>query len=156
MALNVHGWCDLKNKHPDSPVDCGVNTHEGKYTLSQHFSSCLILCTYLDMEASTMLLLSFVLDLRSPFSCLIPSPFALFAEEGVKWFSEGSYLMHPPPPPPPLLLSGPALLNMLQHGQKARLRVTATESGSVFVDKLYLNRGQRCSETSSTQHITIR
>ncbi|KAF0033759.1 hypothetical protein F2P81_013825 [Scophthalmus maximus] len=78
--------------------------------------------------------------IRSPFSCLIPSPFALFAEEGVKWFSEGSYLMHPPPPPPPLLLSGPALLNMLQHGQKARLRVTATESGSVFVDKLYLNR----------------
>lgn len=59
-----------------------------------------------------------------------------------------------PPPPPPMLLSSPALLNMLQHGQKARHQVTVKESRSVVVDKLYLNRGHGCSETSR-QHISI-
>lgn len=118
--------------------------------LSQHFFSFLIPSTYLDIEISPSLMLSFDLSLlRSPFSYLIPSPLALFAE-GVKWYW-GTLLTHPPPS---LLPPGPALLNILQHGQKARHQVRVTESGSVVVDKLFLNQGQGCSETSM-QHITI-
>lgn len=58
--------------------------------------------------------------------------------------------MHPALLPTPLssvtrsaATARPALLNVLQQGQSAKLQVKTAEAGSVVVDLLYLNQDQR-------------
>lgn len=158
MILNVHGWFDFKGT-PFKTLSSGVWSEHSweeihfwwfKSTSYQFLDTLHIFGTWGFPGARVVFCLEFFFLLP----WLIPSPPALFAEEGVKWYW-GTLLTHPPPPPPPLLLpASPALLNVLQHGQKARHRVGVTESGSVVVDKLYLNQGQGCSETS-IRRITI-
>lgn len=69
-------------------MECGENTWEKIcFWSSQHLFLGILHLVYLDIEAPPVLMLSFVLSLlRSPSSCLIPSPFSLFAEDEVKYW----------------------------------------------------------------------